>query len=120
MVNPFKYITNKYLFVTPLFYSYGNAAEEILWAYARAKVLGRKLVVIPPARYTQILGYTACKSELFNLEFGYRFNSFELFLKYILIFSVNLIFFLKRLLALTLKRYFNFTLQEHYFFPQIF
>ena len=86
LVNPFKYISNKYFFVTPLFYSYGNAAEELLWASARAKVLGRKLVVIAPARYTQILGFSICNSELFNLDFGYQFNSIEKIVKYIIVF----------------------------------
>jgi len=92
LVNPFRYITKKYFFVTPLFYSYGNAAEEILWAYARARVMKRKLVVIAPARFTQILGYQICNPELFNLDFGYKFNNIELFLKYIFSFIVNLIF----------------------------
>jgi len=119
LVNPFKYISNKYFFVTPLFYSYGNAAEELLWASARAKVLGRKLVVIAPARYTQILGFSICNSELFNLDFGYQFNSIEKIVKYIIVFIVNLIFFFKRLLALTLKKYFKYSLHERYFFPQI-
>ena len=119
MLNPFKYISNKYFFVTPLFYSYGNAAEEILWAAARARLLGRKLVIIAPARYTQILGYSICNSELFNLEFGYKFNSFELFLKHVVTFIVNFIFFFKRLFALILKKYFKIILHERYYFPQI-
>jgi len=119
LVNPFRYITKKYFFVTPLFYSYGNAAEEILWAYARARVMKRKLVVIAPARFTQILGYQICNPELFNLDFGYKFNNIELFLKYIFSFIVNLIFFVKRFLAITLKKYFKITLHERYFFPQL-
>ena len=119
MVNPFKYILNKYFFVTPLFYSYGNAAEEILWAHARARLLKRKLVIIAPAPYTQVLGYTICNSELFNLDFGYKFNFFELFFKFLVSFIVNLIFFFKRLIAVNLRKYLKVTLHERYFFPQI-
>ena len=119
MVNPFKYILNKYFFVTPLFYSYGNAAEEILWAHARARLLKRKLVIIAPAPYTQVLGYTICNSELFNLDFGYKFNFFELFFKFLVSFIVNLIFFFKRLIAVNLRKYLKVALHERYFFPQI-
>mgnify|MGYP000415595249 CR=1 FL=1 len=119
MVNPIRFILKKYFFVTPLFYSYGNAAEEILWAAARARLLGSKLVIIAPARYTQILGYNICNSELYNLEFNYQFNTFELLLKHIVSFIVNFIFFIKRLFALILKKYFKIILPEHYYFPQI-
>lgn len=119
LVNPFKYILNKYFFVTPLFYSYGNAAEEIMWAYAKASLMKRKLIVIAPAKYTQILGFTICNSELFNLEFGCKLNIFEVLMKSFISFIVNLIFFFMRLLALTLKKFFQITLHERYFFPQI-
>ena len=119
MVNPFNYVFKKYLFITPLFYAYGNAAEEILWAHARAKLLNRKLVIIAPARYTQLLGYTICNTELFNLDFGYKFNFFELLITYFVSFIVNLVFFFSRLYARFLKKFFNIKLNERFFFPRI-
>ena len=105
--------------MSPLYYAYGNASEEILWAYARAKLLDRKLVIIAPARYTQVLGYTICNIDLFNLDFGYKFNFFELLLTYLVSFIINLVFFLSRLYAITVKKFFNIKLNERFFFPKI-
>ena len=81
MVKIIQIFLNQYYFVTPLFYSFGNAAEEIYWASARARVLGRKLIILRPMKFTQILNYSICNTELFNLRIGYKNNIVDISIK---------------------------------------
>jgi len=117
-LNPFKNVLKKYLIVTPLFYSFGDAGEQIHWALARANLLGKKLMIIPPMKFTQILLYSICNTELFKLEFGSAETKFEKVLKLFITIYVNVKFFIIRSVALVLKFKFNVRLPEHYYFPQ--
>lgn len=110
---------NQYYFVTPLFYSFGNAAEEIYWASARARVFGRKLIILRPMKFTQILNYSICNTELFNLQIGYKNNIVDISIKNIATVYINIIFFLKRSMAIYMRHYHNLIFPEHYFFPKI-
>lgn len=118
MLNPFKKITDKYLILTPLFYSFGDAGEQIHWAHARANLLGKKLMKIPPMKFTQILSYSICNTELFKLDLGYSETIFDKILKFVLTIYINVKFFIVRSFALVLKFKFNIRLAEHYYFPQ--
>jgi len=113
----FFFISKRYLIVTPLFYSYGNAAEEIKWALARSNLLKKKLLIIPPLYWTQFLGYSICNRSLFQI------NSCDLdwedkLIKYLLTILINIIFFCKRVLAIFVKSFLHYKLPENFFFPQ--
>lgn len=111
----------KLLFVSPLFYSIGNAAEEILWAYARAVLLNKKLVVIAPYKWTQILSYRICNEALFSINFGddNRLTQFETAIARMMRCYVNLSFFLKRAFNLSVKKITNKSLGDHWNFPMM-
>lgn len=103
------------MYLTPLYYSYGNAAEEILWASARAKITKDCLVIIPPASQTQILSYRICNRELFALQvnkIGIKCSK----ARYLII---NFIFFASRALSLIIKKFFRIVVKEKYLFPLI-
>ncbi len=105
----------KRVYLTPLYYSYGNAAEEILWASARAKITKDCLVIIPPASQTQILSYRICNRELFALQvnkIGIKCSK----ARYLII---NFIFFASRALSLIIKKFFRIVVKEKYLFPLI-
>lgn len=105
----------KKVHLTPLYYSYGNAAEEILWASARAKVNKDCLVIIPPAPQTQILNYRICNRELFNLQVN-KIGAQCTKLRYLI---TNSVFFLSRALSLLLKKFSRIVVKEKYLFPLI-
>ena len=75
MVKALRLFLSQYYFVTPLFYSFGNAAEEIYWASARARLLGKKLIILRPIKFTQILNYSIfyvgpfCITAIFSVLF---------------------------------------------------
>ena len=54
--------------ITPQYYSFGNASEEILWALHRAKLLNLKLKIIRPWEFSQLLGFKICNRALFEVE----------------------------------------------------
>ncbi|NUM42090.1 MAG: hypothetical protein HUU45_10735, partial [Leptospiraceae bacterium] len=89
-------IRAKYLIVTPLFYSFGDACEQIYWALARANLLDKKLMIIPPFKFTQLLLYKISNNEVFRLEFNYYENNFEKLLKFFIAVYINLEFFIVR------------------------
>ena len=60
--------SKKQLYVTPLFYSVGNAADDIYWAYKRASLDGKTVKIIAPYSWTQFLQYKICNKELFQLS----------------------------------------------------
>ena len=111
----------KLFFVTPLFYSIGNAAEEIYWASARAAIVGKKLIVIAPYRWTQILDYKICNKYIFNLETqdDIRIGQLQNFFINLYRFYINTIFFLKRCISINLRKFFLIYLPEGWNFPQV-
>jgi len=105
----------KRVYLTPLYYSYGNAAEEILWASARAKVAKDCVVIIPPAGFTQILRYRICNRELFGL----KINKMGIQCSEVRYLITNFLFFISRSLALFFKKFFRIVVKEKYLFPLI-
>jgi putative glycosyltransferase (TIGR04372 family) len=102
------------LHVTPLFYSFGNAAEEILWAAARARCERRELRIIPPMRFTEALGFSICNEHLFDLHCDNQSLKADL----VKTVATNFQFFASRFGALALKKIFGVRLPEHFFFPR--
>lgn len=107
------------MFITPLFYSVGNAAEEILWAHARAKALRRKVVIIKPYRITQILSFSICNKYLFEVGDAQNYSKLQQKIIKISCFVVNINFFIKRLITLITRRGFGINLKESWHFPTI-
>jgi len=107
----------KILKVTPLFYSIGNAAEEILWAHARAISEKIPLHIIKPYKLTQILGYKICNKELFDLEFkgGQVYQPTKT--KQLERLFENIIFVIKRFIHLNVKKFNKYGLDESWHFP---
>jgi len=105
----------KFIF-TPLFYSIGNASEEILWAHAYALKKKFSLNIIKPYSWTECLGYKICNKEFFNLSFSInksKFNNIHINL------IINCIFFLKRFIHLFFKKINGVGLKEDWRFPRI-
>jgi hypothetical protein len=105
----------KFIF-TPLFYSIGNAAEEILWAQAYAVKNFLELNIVKPGKWTESLGYQICNKELFNLGFSNTKNSSNNILINII---TNYIFFFKRLFHLFIKKINRKGLKDNWQFPRI-
>jgi len=97
----------KRLYITPLFYAIGNAAEEILWAHARSNLLQKKLNIIAPYSCTEILDYKICNKELFRVVVinEKKLDRSDIIIKSIFQFIVNLFFFLRRLISIVNRRY---------------
>ena len=102
------------LYLTPLFYSFGNVAEELFWAQARARIESRVLGVIPPLKFTEILGYKICNLPLFYLDLNGNKSS-----AHTLCLLINLSFFLVRSVALIVRFFYKGPLNESFFFPRL-
>ena len=113
--------SKKYLHITPLFYSIGDAAEQIYWASVSAASSGKKINIISPYDWTQVLSYKICNKELFRLNInedkGFDAISF-IYLSIVRLF-VNLYFFLRRVISLLNRKYFHYQLNEEWSFPFI-
>ena len=109
----------KSIFVTPLYYSIGNAAEEIMWASARAKLTCEKLIIVPPFKFTQLLGYKICNDAIFRVE-AISLNKFtwlDVLIINIATVYVNFRFIFKRLIAKISKKYTGIGFPENWNFP---
>ncbi len=113
----------EFLFLTPLFYSIGNASEDILYGFWRAKLQKRRLVVIKPYSWTQILGYSICNHELFNLltlDDDQQNESFYDLIRIELVrLFINIQFVFMRIISLLSKKIFKYSLGDKWNFPQI-
>jgi len=111
----------KYLHVTPTFYSIGNAAEEILWAYKRAEIEGLKVNIIAPYSWTEFLNYRICNRELFRLvcDSGGGEDAVSVLYLIIVRFIVNMGFIVKRGFSLVGRKYIGFLFPEKWHFPQV-
>lgn len=101
-------------YITPLYYSFGNAAEEILWAVAMAKSKGNTIKILPPFKFTEILSYKICNKELFRINVGEEApaQSYQWFIRVF----INILFFATRTFSLIFKK-FRFQVKEKYLFP---
>jgi len=111
----------KYLHVTPSFYSIGNAAEEILWAYKRSKIDDLQLNVIAPYSWTEFLSYRICNRELFCLIFDFYKKHNILSSAYLALVRlvVNIVFVFKRGVSILSRKYINLALSEAWNFPEV-
>lgn len=103
--------------VTPLFYSIGNAAEEILWAQARASLEKIPLHVIRPYNLTQILDYKICNKELYDLDFKSALAKRSFRSGKLITLHENIKFAIKRLVHLVVKKLNQSGLAESWHFP---
>jgi putative glycosyltransferase (TIGR04372 family) len=111
-----KIATKKYLIIAPLFYSIGDASEQINYGIARAKILGARLIIIKPYRFTQILSYKICNKALFEKINFCKYDFYDYFASLSLNFLYNLLFFIKRLLKKTIFKKFKFKKNEEWNF----
>ena len=113
--------SKKEMYITPLFYSIGNAAEDIHWAYKRASLDGKKVKIIAPYSWTQILKYKICNKELFSLllNSSNTVGVFEIIYNGILRFYVNIVFSLKRTIGIIFRTFFKKELSDEWYFPEI-
>ena len=112
-------IFSKYLILTPLFYSFGNASEELYLAHIKAAAAGKKLLVMRPYLFTQILSYSVCNNELFCLIFDNGISPCEKAMMAVLRLVINFNFLVHRSIALLFLRVFDIRLQQKYFFPRL-
>jgi hypothetical protein len=97
----------KYLYVTPLFYSIGDASEDIFFANRKASLNKKTLRIIKPFQWTQILKYKICNEELFELENNNDLNVHKCCEYQIFNIYINIIFFFKRSISLIFGKYFK-------------
>lgn len=106
------------LYLTPLFYSAGNAAEDIYWALKRGVVEERRVEIVSPYRWTQFLGYRICNEALFCMAMGdaqkiRKKNVNRLAVRAF----VNVLFASRRLIGLFSRRYLKKELPSEWYFP---
>ena len=94
-----------FYFITPTIYAIGNASEQINLAVNYVKKRDKKLIILKIYIFQKLLKYNVCNNELFNSE---NFNTKYLYKKNLLTealsFLVNIEFFFKRLIFLSLKK----------------
>ena len=83
-------------FITPTYYSIGNAAEEIYWGLLYSSIKNKKLKIINPYLITESLNYRICNKTLFSkLKGEYLLNCESNYEKIIELYY-NLKFLVKR------------------------
>jgi putative glycosyltransferase (TIGR04372 family) len=107
------------LFITPIFYSIGNASEMIQWGKARSRLQKRDFCIIGPYQWTQFLKFKICNRELFKVDFMDCSNF--IWHRTILIcfvrLIINCIFIFKRTISLVNRKYIKSELGEEWDFP---
>jgi len=108
----------KPLYVAPSFYSVGNCAEEIFWAINYAALTRNSLEIIAPFKWTQILGYKICNSELFRINLSTK-NKYTFIRRNVSVqVAFNLLFVFRRILSKILTNIFRWPRQEQLDFLQ--
>ncbi|MDC0253303.1 TIGR04372 family glycosyltransferase [Bacteriovoracales bacterium] len=108
-----------YFIVTPLFYSIGNASEELYFANLKARRDNKKLIVLSPFLFTEFLGYKFCNKGLFELESEYTISKTHKFIEFVLRLLLTIFFIPTRGMAVVLRSKFQINLIEDYYFPRI-
>ncbi len=113
-------LKKNFLLLTPLFYSVGNASEDIHFGIWRAKLENKELIIIKPYLWTQILNYNICNRELFKLTFGTRkkLNYFESIFLLLIELFINIRFVILRSTSLLAKFFFKYKFNDKWNFPQ--
>lgn len=95
-----------YYFITPLFYSLGDAAEQIL--ITASEIKNKKIFIIGVNIFNKFLKYKLCNKELFNNITIKNFNNKDRFYIYTLVkFFVSIEFFFRRTIILYLNFFFK-------------
>jgi putative glycosyltransferase (TIGR04372 family) len=109
----------KYIHITPLFYAIGNAGEEILWAYKRAQLEGKKLHIVAPYPWTQMLGYKVCNRAIFKVVGDFiEEDGASIWLRFTTL-IVNILFVVKRFSTLMWRTFCGRSLGEEWNFPHL-
>ena len=108
---------NRYFIITVLPYAFGTIADQIKSAQFITK---KKLILITPNIFKNLLGYHICNDYLINKTTINNSNQKSYFyVKFILTNLINIEFFFRRIIALTLNKYFKIKIPEHNFFPEV-
>lgn len=108
-----------YYIITPLPYAIGTAAWDILFGIEKARLLNKKILIIAPRYFQNLLNYSLCNKYLFDnlIIDGVPQKNFFIIKK--VFFFIHIIFFIKRFLALTFNKLLKIKLKEDFFFLNI-
>jgi len=123
-MNIFSYLNNSkwfpYYIITPLPYAIGTACQDISIGILKANERNKILLIIVPKIFCKILKFDICNKYLFDYLIINEYPQNRInFIKYFISFILNIIFIIKRILALSLKKLLKIKLPGNYFFLDI-
>ena len=108
----------KIYIITPLPYSIGDTAQQILFARLTKQ---KKIFLIPIYFMQKSLRYKLINKSIFNdlIINTYEYSKFEKVFFHTITLLINIEFIIRRIIALKIKDIFDYNLGEKYLFPQV-
>jgi len=107
-----------YYYLSPHAFAVGNCAEEIYLGLIKAKMEGKKLIILFLFDIQPIFRYKLTNRSLFFLESRYIYNPNK-YILFIIRLMLTLAYLPSRTTALIMRRFFNVRLDEAYSYPTI-
>jgi len=111
-----KYEKFKYFYISPLVYSIGDSAEQIV--IVSKKIQNKKIIILFPFFFKNFLNYKICNKYLFENLLINNFSNSKNFLNFLINNLFNLEFFLKRFYYIVTSKLFKFKIRN-FEFPNI-
>jgi len=115
-INKIKFF--KIYIITPLPYSIGDTAQQILFARLTTQ---KKIFLIPIYFMQKSLRYKLINKSIFNdlIINTYEYSKFEKVFFHTITLLINIEFIIRRIIALKIKDIFDYNLGEKHLFPQV-